>query len=180
MSQTTNNGTQVLLSSERDFWVNKDADYDSFLAPKHSKIIILVFVVSAVAALLKGCAPETNNVITTAQKSPYKSKWGIKVESIRLSSAGYMLDFRYRILDPQKAAPLLSRQVKPYLVDQESGSKLIVPAPPKVGSLRQKSYQPIPGKIYFVLFSNPGRLVKPGNKVTVVIGDFRAEDLIVE
>lgn len=162
--------------------MNKDADYDSFLAPKHSKIIIVVFVVGAVAALLKGCAPETNNTIitTTAQKSSYKNKWGVKVESIRLSSAGYMLDFRYRILDPQKAAPLLSRQVKPYLVDQESGSKLIVPAPPKVGSLRQKSYQPIPGKIYFVLFSNPGRLVKPGNKVTVVIGDFRAEDLIVE
>ena len=157
-----------------------DADYDSFFVVKHSKIIILVFVVSAVAALLKGCAPETNNVITTAQKSLYENKWGVKVESIRLSSAGYMLDFRYRILDPQKAAALLSRQVEPYLVDQESGAKLIVPAPPKVGSLRQKSYQPISDKVYFILFSNPGRLVKPGNKVTVVIGDFRAEDLAVE
>ena len=153
--------------------------YASFFVLKHSTIIF-VFIVSAVAALLNGCVPETDNVITTAQKSFHENEWGIKVESMRLSSAGYMLDFRYRILDPQKAAPLLSRQVKPYLVDQESGSKLIVPAPPKVGSLRQKSYQPIPGKIYFVLFSNPGRLVKSGNKVTVVIGDFRAEDLIVE
>ena len=180
MSQTTNNGTQVLLSGERDFWVNKDADYDSFLAPKHSKIIILVFVVSTMSALLNGCVSTTKNVKPTIQKSLYENKWGVKVEDIRLSSAGYMLDFRYRVLDPQKAAPLLSRQVKPYLVDQESGSKLIVPAPPKVGSLRQKSYQPISNKIYFILFSNPGRLVKPGNKVTVVIGDFRAEDLIVE
>lgn len=161
--------------------MTKDDDYDLFLVPGHSKIIIVVFVVSAVAALLNGCVSTTKNVKPpTAQKFLYENKWGVNVESIRLSSAGYMLDFRYRILDPQKAAPLLSRQVKPYLVDQESGSKLIVPAPPKVGSLRQKSYQPIPGKIYFVLFSNPGRLVKPGNKVTVVIGDFRAEDLIVE
>lgn len=157
-----------------------DADYDSFLAPKHSKIIILVFVVGAVAALLKGCAPETNNVITTTQKSLYENKWGVNVESIRLSSAGYMLDFRYRILDPEKATPLLSRKVKPHLVAQESGAKLIVPAPPKIGSLRQKSYQPILDKVYFILFSNPGRLVKPGDKVTVVIGDFRAEDLTVQ
>jgi hypothetical protein len=112
--------------------VTKDDDYDLFLVPGHSKIIIIVvFVVSAVAALLKGCAPETNNVITTAQKSLYKSKWGVKVEGIRLSAADYMLDFRYRVIDPEKAKPLLSRQVKPYLVDQESGAKLIVPAPPK-------------------------------------------------
>lgn len=157
-----------------------DADYASFFVLKHSKIIILVLVVSAMAALLNGCVSTTKNVKPTTQKSLYENKWGVNVESIRLSSAGYMLDFRYRILDPEKAAPLLSRKVKPYLVDQESGSKLIVPVPPKVGSLRQKSYQPIPDKIYFVLFSNPGRLVKPGNKVTVVIGDFRAEDLIVE
>ena len=159
--------------------MSRNDKYASLFGLKHSKIIF-IFIVSAVAALLNGCVPVTDNVITIAQKSFHENKWGIKVESMRLSSAGYMLDFRYRILDPQKAAPLLSRQVKPYLVDQESGSKLIVPAPPKVGSLRQKSYQPIPGKIYFVLFSNPGRLVKPGNKVTVVIGDFRAEDLIVE
>jgi len=160
--------------------VNKDADYDSFLVSKHSKIIILVFVVSAMTALLNGCASTTKNVKPTAQKSLYENKWGVNVESIRLSSAGYMLDFRYRILDPEKAAPLLSRKVKPHLVAQESGAKLIVPTPPKVGSLRQKSYQPVPDKVYFILFSNPGRLVKPGEKVTVVIGDFRAEDLAVQ
>jgi len=30
------------------------------------------------------------------------------------------------------------------------------------------------------MFANPGRLVKPGNKVTVIIGDFKAEGLIVK
>jgi hypothetical protein len=31
-----------------------------------------------------------------------------------------------------------------------------------------------------MFFGNAGKLVKPGDKVTVVIGDFRAEDLIVK
>ncbi|MHC4159177.1 MAG: hypothetical protein ACYSSO_08880 [Planctomycetota bacterium] len=117
---------------------------------------------------------------TCEGKTSLEQQWGVQICGIRLSAADYMLDFRYRVIDPEKAKPLLSRQVKPYLVDQESGAKLIVPAPPKVGSLRQKSNEPLAGKIYFIIFSNPGRLVKRGNKVTVVIGDFKAENLIVE
>jgi hypothetical protein len=35
-------------------------------------------------------------------------------------------------------------------------------------------------RTYFALFANPGRQIEAGDKVTVVIGDFRAEDLIVE
>jgi hypothetical protein len=31
-----------------------------------------------------------------------------------------------------------------------------------------------------VIFNNPGRLVKKGSRVTVVIGDFKAEGLVVE
>ncbi len=117
---------------------------------------------------------------TRKNKSNLEQLWGIQIKGIRLSAAGYMLDFRYRVIDPKKAVPLLKRQAKPYLIDQQSSARLIVPTPPKVGSLRQKSYQPLTGKIYFIMFANPGKLIKHGNKVTVVIGDFRAEDLIVE
>ena len=56
--------------------------------------------------------------------------WGIQVEGIRLSAAGYMLDFRYRVLDPEKAAALFDRKTKPYLIDQESGAKFMIPPYP--------------------------------------------------
>ena len=140
-----------------------------------------------IALMLFGCGlTSTTTTIQNVEQTAYEDKarleqqWGVQICGIRLSAADYMLDFRYRVIDPEKAKPLLSRQVKPYLVDQESGAKLIVPAPPKVGSLRQKSNEPLPGKIYFIIFSNPGKLVKRGNKVTVVIGDFKAEGLIIE
>ena len=105
--------------------------------------------------------------------------WGIRIEGIRLSAADYMLDFRYRVIDPVKAAPLFNRKTKPYLIDQESGAKFMVPSPPKVGPLRT-SDPPQADRTYFIMFGNPGKYVKKGNKVTVVIGDFRLEDLIVE
>lgn len=108
-----------------------------------------------------------------------QQQWGIEVQSISLSSANYMLDFRYKVIDPAKAAPLLRRPVESYVIDQASGSKLIVPRPPKVGSLRQTTMKPEAERIYFVMFANPGKFVKPGNKVTVAIGDMRISDLVV-
>jgi hypothetical protein len=90
-----------------------------------------------------------------------------------------MLDFRYRVLDAEKAAPLFDRKQKAYLIDQATGAKFLVPESPKVGAMRT-TRPPKQDKNYFIIFVNPGRYVKQGNKVTVVIGDFRAENLIVE
>lgn len=109
-----------------------------------------------------------------------EERWGIKILRIRQSANGYMLDFRYRIIDSDKASKLVDRKNKPYLIDQASGAKFMVPSSPKIGPLRQTAIKPIANRNYFILFANPGKYVKPGNKVTVVIGDFRAENLVVE
>lgn len=112
-------------------------------------------------------------------RSAMEMQWGVKVLPIRLSAEGYMLDFRYRVLDAEKAAPLFDRKIKPYLVDEATGAILVVPEPPKVGALRN-TRKPQPDRNYFILFANPGRYVQKGRKVTVVIGDFKAEHLVVE
>ena len=105
---------------------------------------------------------------------------GIKVEGIRLSAAGYMLDFRYRVLDPVKAAPLLDRKIHPYLLDEASGARLAVPDAPKVGQLRATSRNKvIVGRNYYMLFANPGRYLRTGSKVTLVAGDARISGLTV-
>lgn len=113
-----------------------------------------------------------------SERLSVQEQWGIRIESVRLSAAGYMIDFRYRVLNQEKAAPLFERKTKPFLIDQQSGKKFVVPSPPKVGPLRT-SEPPQADRTYFILFANPGKYVKQGNKVTVVIGDFKAENLIV-
>jgi hypothetical protein len=115
-----------------------------------------------------------------AQEEPgIEEKWGIEVQRIKLTAAGHMLDFRFRVIDPEKARPLFTRQTKPYLIDRASGAKLVVPRPAKTGPLRS-SNEPMADRVYWMFFANPGKTVKAGGEVTVVIGDFQAEGLTVE
>jgi hypothetical protein len=104
---------------------------------------------------------------------------GVNILGVRRSAAGYMLDLRYTVVDPEKAQPLVDRKVRPYLIDQATGAKLFVPASAKLGPLRQTGAKAVPGQIYFALFANPGRYVEPGRKVTLVVGDQQVPDLIV-
>lgn len=113
------------------------------------------------------------------QKQELREKWGIELVAMRSTAAGHMVDFRYRVLDAEKAAPLFKRQTKPYLIHQASGKVLGVPNTAKIGSLRN-SNTPQNGRIYWMFFGNHHRLVHKGDKVTVAIGDFRAIDIEVE
>lgn len=102
---------------------------------------------------------------------------GIEPLSLRLTANGYMLDFRYRVLDPEKASVLFDHKTKPYLEDQETGAKFIVPEPPKVGALRT-SRKPKEGTTCFMLFANPGRYISPGETITIVAGDLRVQCVV--
>jgi hypothetical protein len=113
------------------------------------------------------------------QQAAIEEQWGVRVLRISLTAEGQMLDFRYRVMDEEKAKPLFSRQSKPYLVDEATGAKFLVPESPKIGALRT-TREPKPDRNYFIIFVNPGRYIKKGNRVTVVIGDFKAEHLVVE
>jgi hypothetical protein len=142
----------------------------------------MAWVLSAVLMMSSsGSAAAAEAPATPADHSEVEEKLGIKIVGLRRSSAGYMIDFRYRVLDPAKAASLLDRKIKPYLLDEASGAQLGVPDAPKVGQLRPTSRNNvIPGRNYYILFANPGRYLNAGSKVTLVAGDVRIGDLTVE
>lgn len=108
----------------------------------------------------------------------YKRNWGVDIIGVRVIASGWMLRFDYRVLDEQKARPLFDKNAKPYLVDEASGARLAVPAMDNVGELRQKP-MPKTNRTYFMIFGNPGKLVKEGSRVSVVIGNFRVDGLTV-
>ncbi len=107
------------------------------------------------------------------------SRWGIEIDTLRVTAAGYMLDFRYRVVDARKAKPLFERKTKPVLRDEATGAQLAVPVPPKTGALRN-SNDPQAGRSYFMFFANPARFLKPGSLVTVSIGDFSVSGIRVD
>ena len=109
----------------------------------------------------------------------YKSVWGIDMLSVKWAESGELVRFTWRVLDPQKAGPLNDKKIAPTLEDPQSGVSLVVPVMEKVGQLRQVA-APEAGKSYWMAFSNVGRRVKQGDRVNVVIGGFRADNLIVD
>ena len=109
----------------------------------------------------------------------YQGVWGVGELRVKTAESGGLIRFNYRVLDPQKAAALNDKKVEPQLFDAQAGVKLIVPQLEKVGQLRQSS-TPKTGMTYWMAFSNPTHAVKRDHRVDVVIGSFRANNLIVE
>jgi len=117
--------------------------------------------------------------LRAGQRELIEDRWGIRIEALRLTASGYMLDFRYTVLDPAKAEPLFARKFKPVLTDEKTGAVMAVPVPPKTGALRP-SNDPKEGRTYFMFFANPGRFIQKSNPVTVTIGEFSVTGLIVK
>ena len=46
--------------------------------------------------------------------------------------------------------------------------------------VRQTSNMPQADRTYWMFFANPGQYVKPGDKVTIEIGDFVAKNIVVQ
>lgn len=145
--------------------------------------VLWAFLLAAtvVMILASGKADAAETPYKPTPYSEIEDKLGIKIVGLRRSAVGYMLDFRYRLLDPAKASSLLDRKIHPYLLDEATGAQLGVPDAPKVGQLRPTSRNNvISGRNYYILFANPGRYLQAGSKVTLIAGDTRISHLTVE
>jgi hypothetical protein len=109
----------------------------------------------------------------------YQLIWGIRDMHVRETASGSIIRFSYRIVDPAKAKVLNDPKLNPVLIDSNSGDKLTVPETENAGKLRQVA-DPEEGREYWMVFLNNSRFVKPGSKVDIKIGTFRADGLVVE
>jgi hypothetical protein len=126
-------------------------------------------------------APFRNQPVRMANRAKafYGLVWGVEALSVKAVESGEIIRFSYHVIDADKAKPLNDKQVDPALIAPEKGVKLVVPSLEQVGMLRQMS-TPIEGKSYWMAFSNSGRLVRRGDHVNIVIGQFHADNLVVE
>jgi hypothetical protein len=109
----------------------------------------------------------------------YETAWGVGELHLKTTESGALIRFTYRVIDPYKATALSDKRAEPQLIDTQAGVKLVVPQMEKIGKLRQSS-TPKAGMTYWMAFSNPTHVVRPGHRVDVIIGNFRADGLIVE
>jgi hypothetical protein len=119
------------------------------------------------------------NRIPSRATAIYSTMWGVDSFSVKAVESGELIRFTYRVVDGDRAKVLNDKKNEAYLISQEKHVKLIVPSLEKVGQLRQSS-TPIPGSTYWMAFSNPGRPVKPGDRVDIEIGQFHVQGLLVQ
>ena len=124
-------------------------------------------------------SPYHTQKLAEKAKQIYASVWGIEDPRVSSTSAGNLIRFSYRVVDATKAMPLADKKQTPYLYGQTSHALLSIPVMEKIGPLRQ-AMPPENGRDYWMAFSNKGHPVKPGDRVDVIIGSFRADGLLVE
>jgi hypothetical protein len=109
----------------------------------------------------------------------YRLIWGVDSLQVKWAESGEIIRFNYRVVDAAKARVLIDKQAQPTLIAPRAGVQLVVPSMENIGQLRQ-SGELEEGKSYWMAFSNKGRLVKRGDHVNVVIGQFHADGLVID
>ena len=109
----------------------------------------------------------------------YKRNWGVEIIGVKPVSSGLMLAFKYRVIDPEKARLLNDSKTRAFLRDEATGNVLMVPAMENIGELRTGA-APRADRTYFMIFGNPGKLVKSGSRVSIVAGALHVDNLIVD
>ncbi len=120
-----------------------------------------------------------NTKATEKAQHYYAEVWGVDKLHANYTSSGNLIKFSYRVLQPKLAKALGDHENNPELIGIRSNAVLHIPTMEKIGQLRQMSAAEA-NKQYWMVFSNKGSLVKPGDEVSVIIGRFRADGLIVE
>lgn len=104
------------------------------------------------------------------------ARYGIKVSLVAVTGAGGIVDFRYQVVDPEKATPLIhEEEFLPILVNEETGATIGMTTPPHHHATELEL-----GGTYFFLMANANNAIKPGDTVTVVVADTRIENFVTQ
>jgi hypothetical protein len=91
---------------------------------------------------------------------------GVRIVHVALTGGGGLLDLRFQVLDPAKAAALHDRARPPALVSEDNG---VVANELLMGHEHTGSFHG--GQSYYFVFTNPGNLIERDSRVMVLLGD---------
>jgi hypothetical protein len=134
-------------------------------------VLLILTIMTAVSA--DNAEPKTIDL---------EKDWGVQPVMLRVSAGGYMIEFRYKILDTEKAQIFTSKSEKdfPFLLSMKSRVRLGVPFGTTVGYLKSNRKFLKQGKNYITMFSNINRHMLPGDQVKIQISDQVSEVLTIE
>ena len=137
-------------------------------------VLLLVAVGGGgVQAWRQHLASDVRNGTTLVTADGMAARYGIDVDLLAVTAAGGLVELRYQVVDPDKAAPLVhDPDLSPALVVEGSGKTLVMSTPPHHHGTELQL-----GGTYFFLMANAESALHKGDRVTLVIGDARLEHL---
>jgi len=118
----------------------------------------------------------TQAATTAISAKTLEERFGLRITLIAVTAGGGLVDFRYKIVDKDKAKFLLDDgHNMPSLVAERSGITLMPPNHTMKHNARLEN-----GNSYFQFYANTRNAVKSGDKVAVVIGSMRLEPIVAQ
>jgi hypothetical protein len=156
--------------------------------PAVRQALVVAFVVfaalglgtlAAVASPAHKESPYLPAKVTGRAMEYYAAYGGVDDLHVQLTASGNLVRFSYRVVNAATAKALVDRNITPYLFAPRSHALLQVPVMEQIGALRQTGVLEV-GKAYWMVFSNKGNLVKAGDRVSVIVGTYHIDGLMVE
>jgi hypothetical protein len=109
-----------------------------------------------------------------ATEAAIEDKWGIRITHIAVLADGGLIDFRFQVLDPDKASPLFDLATRPIMIVETTGKKVDSLYHPPHG------HNIVAGQSQYFIYNNNGNAIQSGSSVSVVLGDMRLEHVIAK
>lgn len=141
-----------------------DRKGDSRLGRRLLVALIAVGLVIGLAGWMITARSQAMDELYATQVAQFEDATGIRVVRVVLTAAGGIVDFQYRVLDPDKAVGVHDDEAPPGLVDEKTGAIIGVP-------FHDHEFRELhTGVTYREMFMNGGGLLERGSKVTLTVG----------
>ena len=108
------------------------------------------------------------NVVPT--NPAIEDRWGIRVSQIGVTADGGLVDFRFVVIDPDKAVAMMQDVNNwPVMIAEDSGTTV------NSAGVMAAKHSLASGRQYYLLYRNTRGAIKPGGLVTVKFGDLTLE-----
>lgn len=122
--------------------------------------------------------PPAAKVATSPEMDAMREQFGLEVTSV--TNRGPMVEVRLLVSDPQKAGPIVVSTEGRFMINQETGIKITSPKMTHARLLPSKSGGAVVDRNTAAWFDNTTGLIKSGDKVTIILGEYRLTDLVVQ
>lgn len=130
----------------------------------------LAVVILAGGAFLGYRAWNASRAAGATDVATMEERWGIRVTLIGVTADGGLIDFRYQVIDPDKAIEMdIDPNNVPTFVIEGTGVSFT-----PISTMAHRHDLRV-GRIYSTLYVNQGGVLRPGDLVTVIIGDAKLE-----